>query len=97
MEVQKAIEIFLEKNNLNKTLQSFKRESKRSNIVTSHSANKKVNTQLIGMQKFTLNRTNANEIREYFQTTDEKTLKKTINKMKRNKNNLLNQKAHCDI
>lgn len=54
MEIQKSIEIFFEKNNLIKTLQAFKGESKKK--TGQYGPNK--STQLSNIHKFTLNSSN---------------------------------------
>lgn len=86
MEIQKSIEIFLQKNNLIKTLQAFKGESKKK--TGQYGPNK--STQLSNIHKFTLNSSNEEEVREHFQKTDPNILNKAVKKLKRN-TKLLNQ------
>lgn len=86
MEIQKSIEIFLEKNNLSRTLQLFKNESKRK---PSQYGPAKL-SQLAHIHKFTLNVNNETEVREHFQKTDPALLAQVVKKLKRKSKNTVN-------
>lgn len=72
----------MEKNNLQKTLNIFKSESKK---VSTHYGQSK-SAQLSNIHKFSLSNANVGEVREYFQRTDGNVLKKAVSKLKKSKN-----------